>query len=67
MSIGSTWAFLIYILVMVGGMVWRTFFAAAPYETMALYLTAGVTAYLGKRLMQKKYNSVPNKGTEIGD
>jgi len=77
--ISSTWAFIIYIVSMMSGFVFATFFPAAPYGVLAPSLTAGAGAYWGKRLLQKsdKYgrntNSVvkksftPDPNQPIGD
>jgi len=51
--VGSTVAFVIYSIIMVGGFVWATFFLTAPYQTLAEFLTIGAAAYWGKRLLQK--------------
>ncbi len=53
MKVGSTVAFVIYSIIMVGGFVWATFFLTAPYQTLAEFLTLGAAAYWGKRLLQK--------------
>ncbi len=51
-QISSTWAFIIYAILLSGGFVFATFFPA-PYEIFAWALTAGAGAYWGKRLLQK--------------
>ncbi len=69
MTVGSTAAFIIYAIIMVGGFLWTTFNPTAPYVTLAEFLTIGVTAYLGKRLLQRasKYgtNSPPTQTTTV--
>ena len=51
--ISSTWAFIIYIVSMMSGFVFATFFPAAPYGVLAPSLTAGAGAYWAKRLVQR--------------
>lgn len=67
MTIGSTIAFVLYLLVMVGGFIWVTFFPAAPYMILAEFITIGAAAYWGKRLLQRasRYgtNSPPTETT----
>ncbi len=69
MTVGSTAAFIIYAIIMVGGFIWVTFFPAAPYMILAEFITIGAAAYWGKRLLQRasKYgtNSPPTQTTTV--
>lgn len=49
----SSVAFVLYALMMTGGFVWATLKPEAPYEVFAWAFTAGLGAYLTKRLVQK--------------
>ncbi len=54
MKIRSGQAFLIYIIAMTIGFVFSSFKTEAPYLTFATQLTIGFTAYITKRLIQKR-------------
>jgi len=54
MRITSTFAFILFAIMLTGGFVFTAFIPQAPYITFAMYLTMGFTAYIGKRLIQKK-------------
>ena len=54
MRVTSTVAFIVFALMLMGGFVFSTFIPEAPYTTFAMYLAMGFTAYIGKRLIQKK-------------
>lgn len=59
MKFDSAVAFVLYAILMWGGYMFSTFFEKAPYLTLATWLTAGFTAFITKRLLQKqeKYNN----------
>jgi len=48
--------FAIWILGLYIGFIWATFFPSAPFSAFSIALTGGLTAVVGKRLWQKKFN-----------
>jgi hypothetical protein len=55
-TIHSWLALVIYLVVMLGAFVWATFKPTAPFSDFAWPITAGVGAYFGKRLYQRKFS-----------
>jgi len=64
MIIKSWLAFLIYCVLIAGGMVWATFYPSTPYAVFASAFTTAFIGYVGKRLLQKGYNN--GNGIENG-
>jgi len=50
----TTWAFLIWAILLTGAFVFSGFKELAQFNEFATWLTIGTAAYTGKRLFQKK-------------
>jgi hypothetical protein len=53
-NVGSSRAFYVWIGTLVGTFIFTTFKPSGAYDAFVVALTGGFTAYLGKRLWQKK-------------
>lgn len=62
--VGSSVAFILTLLALLAGYVWRSFYATAPYEMFATTVGAVFGGYIAKRAITKKaaYNP-PCNGT----
>lgn len=54
MKVSTSWAFIIWAALLVGGYVFAGFKPDAPFWAYAMFLTLGLGAYTGKRLFQKR-------------
>lgn len=53
-TIRTSWAFIIWAILLTGGFVFTGFKPTAQFGIYATWLTIGLGAYTGKRLIQKK-------------
>ena len=53
-KVSTSWAFIIWAALLIGGYVFAGFKVDAPFGPYATWLTFGLGAYTGKRLFQKK-------------
>lgn len=54
LHIGSSWAFLLTLLSLFIGFIWKTFWATAPFEMFATTVGAVFGGYITKRVIAKQ-------------